>query len=147
VAINNQKIRAYPITGLLFLYATVCKTNANDCVIFLNLRKVYKHYVFTFKKSILISLSLSLHFSKRYIPKSGRRIFEEIKNHFGISNKRLLRSTSNVKEVMKIDSADIRDILKMGWQFPQIFTAIAHDGPPLPNYAKLPISCGVGPCC
>lgn len=44
------------------------------------------------------------------------------------ATKSLLRSTSNDKLIIAIDSADILDILKMGWRYPQIFTATARDG-------------------
>lgn len=40
----------------------------------------------------------------------------------------LLRSAKDGRILMRIDSADIKDLLAMGWHHPQIFTAIARDG-------------------
>lgn len=40
----------------------------------------------------------------------------------------LLRSTKDGRILMRIDSADIIDLLAMGWHHPQIFTATARDG-------------------
>lgn len=39
-----------------------------------------------------------------------------------------LRSTENGKILMRTDSADIKDLLALGWHYPQIFTATARDG-------------------
>ncbi|HLS30037.1 MAG TPA: DPP IV N-terminal domain-containing protein [Flavobacteriaceae bacterium] len=43
-------------------------------------------------------------------------------------NYTLLRSTEEGEVLMRIEQADIEDLQKMGWDFPQLFTAIAQDG-------------------
>jgi dipeptidyl aminopeptidase/acylaminoacyl peptidase len=40
----------------------------------------------------------------------------------------LLRNTEDGKTVMKIDSADVKDLRKMDWRPPKVFTATARDG-------------------